>query len=292
MLVLAALLAADIARADVSIVDDEGRRITLTRPATRVIALYAALSDVVYSLGKEDALVARTQSQTEPPSLAAKPCIGTHMRPSVEMTAALKPDLVLQMGSRAKTDEVVTAIERVGIPVALFDAEDFESLYSVIERVGVLLGAAPQAAALIRDMQDRLQRVTRRVQGLPRPSVFYEIRYPNLLAAGRKSMVAEIIRLSGGENCVASQRKMARVNEEELLRLNPDIYILQQGPMNPDPLPVKDRPHFKTLAAVKNGRVYEVQEKLFSRPGPNSVRAVEELAGLLHPRADDREVRP
>jgi iron complex transport system substrate-binding protein len=285
-------MAADIARADVSVVDDEGRQITLARPATRVIALYAALSDIVCALGKQDALVARTQSQTEPPSLAAKPCIGTHMRPSVEMTVALKPELVLQMGSRAKTNEAVAAIERVGIPVALFHADNFDSLYSVIERVGVLLGATPQATALVRDMQARLNRVAQRVQSLPRPSVFYEIRYPNLLAAGQNSLVSEIIQLAGGVNCVRSQRKLVRVSEEELLRLAPQVYMLQRGPMNPDPVPVKDRPHFRQLAAVKNGRVYEVLEKLFSRPGPGSALAVEKLAGLLHPETKNKEARP
>jgi len=37
------------------------------------------------------------------------------------------------------------------------------------------------------------------------------------------------------------------------------------------------------LKAVRTGRVLEVDEKLYSRPGPRIVQAVEELAKFLHP---------
>jgi len=37
------------------------------------------------------------------------------------------------------------------------------------------------------------------------------------------------------------------------------------------------------LKAVREQRVLEVDEKLYSRPGPRIVQAVEELAEFLHP---------
>lgn len=272
--------------------DDAGRRIALEQPARRVIALYAALSDVVCALGKEDSLVARTRSETEPPAVAALPCIGTHMRPSVEMAVGLKPDVILQMGARARTSEAVAAIERLGVPVAMFQARDFGELFSVIRRVGALLGAGDRARELVGSMQSRLDRVARLVEGRRRPRVFFEVRYPNLLAAGRGSMVSAVIRRAGGVNCVDSHRKLARLNEEELLRLDPDVYVLQQGPMNPDPTPPSGRPHFRGLRAVQAGRVLQVEERLYSRPGPDSVQAVEELAGFLHPEIPSPEAKP
>lgn len=291
-LLLALLLGADPAPAGVSIVDDEGRRITLDAPATRVIALYAALSDMVAALGKTDALIARTRSETEPPAVAKLPCIGTHMRPSVEMTAGLKPDLVLQMGARARTSEAVAAIERLGVPVAMFQANDFDALFSVVERVATLLGARENARGLIRSMQDRLDQAARRVDGLPRPRVFFEVRYPNLLAAGRGSMVSEVIRRAGGTNCVPGDRKLVRLSEEELLRLDPDVYILQKGPMNSNPMPPAERPHYRTLQAVQSGRTLVVDERLYSRPSPRAVEAVEQLAEFLHPQTPNQETQP
>ena len=40
-------------------------------------------------------------------------------------------------------------------------------------------------------------------------------------------------------------------------------------------------PEYATLPCVRNGRAFVVDEAIFSRPGPGSVTAVEELARLL-----------
>ena len=114
-----------------------------------------------------------------------------------------------------------------------------------------------------------------------RPSVFFEVRYPNLLGAGADSMVDDVVRHAGGRNCLDGQKKFVRLGEEELLRLDPQVYLVQRGPMNPDPVAPADRPHFRALRAVKDGRVYIVDEGAYSRPGPRAVEAVERLARLL-----------
>ena len=48
------------------------------------------------SMGLADRLVGRTKADTQPPEILAKPSIGTHMRPNVEMILGLKPDLIIQ----------------------------------------------------------------------------------------------------------------------------------------------------------------------------------------------------
>ena len=66
-------------------------------------------------------------------------------------------------------------------------------------------------------------------------------------------------------------------------RNNPDIYLVQKGPMNRNQGDPKNRSNFQVLRAVRNGRVMFVDEYLFSRPGPRSVDAAEQLAAFLHP---------
>jgi len=82
---------------------------------------------------------------------------------------------------------------------------------------------------------------------------------------------------------VGSEQKLVRLSEEELLRLDPEVYLLQRGPMNPSPVSPTNRPHFQTLQAVQQERIMIVDQQLFSRPGPRSVDAVEALARFLHP---------
>lgn len=266
--------------APVTLTDDTGHVVELAAPARRIVALYGAFNDMLLDMGLAHRLVARTKADTRP-ELTALPAIGTHMRPNNELIAALRPDLVLQFEGRREAETQVEQLRALGVPVAVFRGTTFPDVFRIIGALGVLTGAEPRAEALIRSLQTRLEAVAARRAHAARPRVFFEIRSPNLLAAGSGSMAAAIIAAAGGDNAVSLPDRVARLNEEELIRLNPDVYLIQKGPMNPAPLPLAQRPHYRTLQAVRNNRVMEVDESLFSRPAPGAVRAVEQLADFL-----------
>jgi len=235
-------------------------------------------------MGLTDRLVGRTKADTQPPEILAKPSIGTHMRPNVEMILGLKPDLIIQNAGRQENMPGLDQLRRQGAPVAVFHPTSFEDIFAVIQRLGVLTGCPDRAAALIEEMQGKLLAVAARLQNVTeRPKVFYEVRYPNLLGAGAGSIVNEVIVRAGGVNVVTVPKKIARMNLEAVIAGDPDAYIVQQGPMNPNPSPPAARPHFGILRAVKTGRVLVVEERLFSRPSPGAADAVVQLAAFLHP---------
>lgn len=277
------------ALAAVSVTDDQGRQIRLDAPATRIIALYGAFNEILADLGREDLLIARTAADDLPPSIKAKPSIGTHLRPNAELILGLAPDLVIQLGGRGEAMEPVRFLEKRGLNVAVFDLENFEQLFSVMDRLGTLTASTEQAAERIAFMRSELARIEA-ANTAPRPRIFFEARYPTLLAAGQGSMASEILFRAGGENCVAAPDKLVRLGEEELLRLAPDIYLVQEGPMNPRPVPMAERHLFRTLACVGSGQVHTVDQKIFSRPGPRSLEAVRQLATIIS--NWKKEVRP
>ncbi len=264
--------------------DDRGKVVALERPATRLAPLYGGITDMLVALGLEERIVARTAAD-DAPRLREIPAVGTHMRPNVEMLVGMDPDLVLQMGGRKDASRPLEAVERHGIATAFFLVRDFEDMFSVLRRVGALTGASDTAEDLIARMRGRLDAVAGVVAGAPRPRVFFEVRYPNLLCAGQGSIVDAVIRAAGGRNAIENKDKLVRLNEEALLALNPEVCLSQRGPMNQDPAPFAERPHFRTLDCVRTGRALVVDERLYSRPGPASVEAVERLARLLHPQA-------
>lgn len=266
------------------VTDDIGHKINLEQPARRIIALYGGYNEVIAALGIEDRLIARTKADRIPESIMVKPVIGTHMRPNIEMTLALKPDLIIQNAGRRESMAPVDQLKKHGLNVAVFSPETFEELFSVIQRIGVLSGAEPQAESLVNDMKARLKTIQEKSSALEyKPKVFFEARYPNLLGAGQESIVNDIIKYAGAENCVRTKKKFARVNEESLITWNPDFYLIQVGPMNRNPVNLRQRPHYKDLKAVSENTFREVDEQIFSRPGPRSVDAVEELSRIMHP---------
>lgn len=249
----------------------------------RVVTLYAGLSDILDSIGAHACLVARTDGDTRGPR-ALLPAVGTHMRPNPELVLAARPDLVLQLATgRAHALESVQRLRKFGIPVAVFTIRSFAELFEAVRRIGILTGYPAAAKTAIARMQARLTAIKTydSTTSNPRPTVFFEVRYPNLLTAGTDSMVNEIIEAAGARNAVTLPGMVSRISEEALLRLDPDIYLIQQGPMNKNPRPPRLRPLFKNMRAVQQNRVFMVDERVFSRPGPDNITAVEELAHLL-----------
>jgi iron complex transport system substrate-binding protein len=268
----------------VVVTDDWGQTITLPAPARRIIPLYGAFAEMLFAMGAGTEVVARTDADEYPDEITRLPAVGTHMRPNLEMIVALKPNLVVQSATRRAAMPEIQRVIEAGIPVAVFSPNSFAELFHTVERLGVLTGHQTGARALVEGMKQRLEAVAARVAEVPaRPRVFFEVRAEPLTAAGRASMVEQILEAVKAENVVTSDKAVVQTNLETLLLDNPDYYVVQRGPMNRNPVLPRDRQHFQRLRAVQQGHVILVDEYLFSRAGPRCVDAVEQLAAALYP---------
>jgi iron complex transport system substrate-binding protein len=273
-----------VGAAEVRVTDDLGQVIALKEPAQRIISLYGAYSEILFAIGAGDKLVARTRADRFPPSILDKPSVGTHLRPNMELVLGLQPDLIIHAVGRKHGHEVIRQIQQKGFTVAVFQPRNFTELFSVIDRLGILTGEEANAQGLVNGQSSRLRQIDLRLaKSKDRPKVFFEVRYPNLLGAGQGSIINDVILKAGGLNCLPNEKKLVRINIETLIDYDPDVYVVQKGPMNRNPGSPESRPNFQVLKAVQQGRVFFVDEYVFSRPGPRSVEAVEKLAAYLHP---------
>ena len=303
MVSLAAVLLFSTTAAALQIEDDQGKIIRLEQPAGRVISLYGAFAEMLYAIGAGDRLIARTEADHFPDAIRELPSIGTHMRPNVEMIIGIKPDLIIQSVSRQEAMAEMDSLARAGIPVAVFAPRNFSDIFSVMLRLGILTGSEATAELRVAGLKERLRTVRERlgVDGRgqtgcemerQRPTecaakkplrVFFEVRAEPLTAAGQGSVTQDILSSAGAQNVVESERALLLYGFESLLFADPDVYIVQTGPMNKNPADPQKRPHFDQLRAVREGRVLFVDEFLYSRPGPRCVDAVEQLAAKLYP---------
>lgn len=280
--VLAALLVGGAARA-ACVTDDTGTRVCLDGPPRRAVSLYGAFTELVDGLGGAGAFVARTKNDDTVPRVAALPSVGTGLRPNVELVLALSPDLVVSRGGKAAA-EALEALRARGVKVAAFDPDSLADLYATIERLGTLWGREAEAKRLADDLRRRVAAVGERTRSVKkRLKVVYETRSEPLAVAGNGGLVDDVLRAAGAENAVTSPKKLLSFDPEALLRLDPDVYVVQVGPMNPNPSRPADRPAWRSLRAVKAGRVFTAEEELFARPGPRVAEAAERLSRFLYP---------
>ncbi len=268
----------------VQVTDDLGQQISLPQPASRIIPLYGAFSEILYDIGAGDRIIARTQADTVVPGIKDLPSVGTHMRPNVEMIIGLRPDLVVMTASRkAETPEISRVLDS-GIPVAVFSPKSFGDIFSTVERLGVLSGKQDKASKFVASLRQRLEAIREQLAGITkRRTVFFEVRAEPLTGAGQGSIVQDIIEASGGENIIKNEKPIVRYSLEELLAREPDFYVIQEGPMNKNPPDPTKRAHFDRLRCIRDGKFMFVDELIFSRPGPRCVEAVERLAPALYP---------
>ena len=116
------------------------------------------------------------------------------------------------------------------------------------------------------------------------PSVFYYVGDP-LWTSGGNSFTNELIERAGGKNLFGDlKQKYLSINEEELVKRNPDVIVLVR-PANPEAKRAEllTKPTWRTLNAIKNNRIVFLDEDSASRPGPRILDAIRELELALHP---------
>ncbi|MGO8735234.1 MAG: ABC transporter substrate-binding protein [Terriglobia bacterium] len=266
-----------------NVIDQTGRTVNVPDNPHRLVSLAPNITEIVYALGLGDELVGDTDYCDFPPQAKNKPHIGTMLNPSLERIVALKPDLALGT-PEANRRETAAQLERLGIPVFGVTASTLAGTLASIEDLGKILGRASEARSLVVEMQSRIDRVEKRIEGQPKPKVLFVVWYRPLITVGPTTFIADVIRAAGGipigENL---KGEWPRLTLEELLPQNPGVILLPKTEsFSPSTEEFQSLPGWKDLPAVKERRMFFVSETVM-RPGPRLVDALEELAGVLHP---------
>jgi iron complex transport system substrate-binding protein len=263
--------------------DQTGRTVNIPDKPQRLISLAPNITEIVYALGLGDELVGDTDNCDFPPQAKDKPHVGTMLNPSLERIVALKPDLALGT-PEANRRETADQLERLGIPVYGVTASTLAGTLTSIEDLGQILGRAAEAGNLVAQMQARIDRIEKRIEGRPKPKVLFVVWYRPLITVGPKTFIADVIQAAGGipigENL---KGEWPRLSLEELLPENPSVIILPKtDSFSPSLEEFQSLPGWKDLRAVKERRMFFVSESIM-RPGPRLVEALEEFAAVLHP---------
>ena len=258
--------------AGITVTDMMGREITLSEPATRVVALSAADCEVLYAVGAGDLLVGRGEFCDYPAEVLDAPAVQSGMETNIEQIIALAPQVLL-MSAMAQTEDQVKQLEAAGIKVVVSDAKDNAGVYTAITMIGALTGHDTEAAAVVESMQGTLDTLTARASELEGKSVYFEVsplQY-GLWTAGKGTFMDEIATALGLKNVFADASGWAEISEEQVIKANPDIIVTIAMYFGEGQTPVDEilsRAGWQDITAVKNGDILNLQNNELSRPGP------------------------
>lgn len=272
--------AAPTASFPVTVTDDAGRSVTIDAKPERIVSLAPANTEILYSLGILERIVGVTTFDDYPPEVTAIEKVGDFVTPNLEAITAAEPDLILATtGIQA---DVIAQLEQTGATVVAIDPQSLEALYTSITTIGTVTGEPAAAATVIADMRSELELIQDAIDAAP-VRCFIEIAQEPLFTAGAGTLINDVIDQAGGENVVAEEGYVA-YSLEQLLTDDPEVYLATKGSMS-DPTQINARAGYSALAAVKNGRVYVLDDNLVSRPGPRLIQGIRQVAEALHPDA-------
>lgn len=237
--------------------------------ALRIVSLVPSITELVFALGRGDALVGRTRFCTEPSGpVDAVSIIGGTKNPRIDRIIALAPDTVLANKEENRREDI-EALRAAGIAVLLTDPNSVPEAMSMISEVGALLGAEPAAAALVSEIGEALDAPA------PTPPVrfFAAVWWNPMMGLGSASYGHDLLERSGGSNVLSGQPRYPEVSLEELAELRPELILL---PDEPFPFAASHLPTFKAVALTR-----VIDGKLLWWYGPRIPEALRALRAIF-----------
>jgi len=263
--------------------DDVGRRVSLAKPARRVVSLAPSATEILFAVGLGTEVVGVTTLCDYPSAAKAKPKIGSAI-PNLEAIIGLKPDLVLAVKSEIIRPDILAKLSQLNIPLFILAAKTVEEILGHIGTVGSLVGREREARSVAWTLAERVNVIRRRMASIKPVRVFYVINTDPLISIGSGSFIHQMLELAGGENIVGRTAiPYPKVSLEEVLRRDPEVLLFPVGTSEGIPEHEQQRwRRWTTLSAVAQNRLRQVKAELVNRPGPRVVDGIEAIAHAIH----------
>lgn len=231
----------------------------------------------------------------------------------IELAISLEPDVVvLNLSSRAAAESsgLAARLARAGVPLAYVDFRTrmFENTRRSIEIMGEVLGEPVRAQSFLRFRQRQIDRVMAPLRDLGhRPSVMVERAaglYDDCCLSYGDGNFGELVTAAGGDNLGSHwlHGTFGTLHPEQVIAADPEVILVtgadwrlysptgdwvNLGP-GADPSEgharlrrLMQRPAYRTLAAVRRGRVHAIWHPFYDNP--YYFIALQKVAKWLHP---------
>ena len=284
---------------DHAIRDAAGRTVCTKEPFSRIISLYSAHTENLFSLGLSDEIIGVSRIDAELEPAAGKKTFSA--RNSPERFLAEKPDLVIV---RPMLDygypRLMKQLERFGIQVVSLQPGDIDEMMTYWHILGRLAGREDDAQNMVARFQKGVAEA-RSVKAdiTQKKTVYFEAIHNRFKTFSPGSMPLFALACAGGKNAAQDARpsrgtNIADFGKEQILARGReiDVYLAQEGHMNrPSVAGIKNTPGFSVIRAVREGEVYLVDEAIVSRPTLRLLEGISTIGGILYPNHFTEETR-
>lgn len=251
-----------------------------------IVALSPSAAEILFTIGAGDQVSAVSEFTDYPAEAKAKPVVGGFdgKTLSIETIMSFKPDLVYL--TEGMHNFLIATLESNGIAYYVSKGDSIASVEKEILEVGKITGHEKEAAKVVDGMEKKLKKAAAAHKGDVAKKggavkVYWEVWNAPYMSAGAASFINDVIKAAGGENIFADlPDAYPMVSEETIIARKPAV-ILIPASTGMAASAVGLRNGWADIPAVKDSRVFVVDDNVYTRPGPRVADVVIELSDLL-----------
>ena len=265
----------------VSFTDQMGMKTFIDEPE-RIASFSPEITEIIYSLGSGNKMIAINDSSDYPFETDALPKLG-FMSINAESIIQYEPNLIVLT---AGFEDIARKLDDLGYQVVFLDApKNIDGLYENINILGRILKQESASEKLVARLQSKVQEAVLQVsqlENIDKKSVFLEID-PTLYTISDDSLIGHLLGLANVINIAGSVNgSYPQLTLEFIIDSNPDMILLADTDSGGSVKNTLARNGWANINAVKNKQVFAIEADWISRAGPRFILGLQQIISLVY----------
>lgn len=250
-----------------------------TETAEKYIVTSPEIAEIICLLESGDKIIGVTAECDYPAYLQKRQIVGNFGKVNIEKIIELNPSIVFTAG----LEQEILALElsKLNIKTNKIHVNSIENLYYSILEIGKRINKKKRASFIIDSLKIEMQNIPR---FRDKTRVYLEIYSDPIMSVSDSSFVGKIVEFAGANNIFASlPRDYSRIDPENVILANPQIIILTYPGVSKQN--IKDRKGWEVISAIKNDRIYSIDEinpDLILRATPRFIAGIKMLQRIFY----------
>jgi iron complex transport system substrate-binding protein len=254
---------------------------------SRVVSIGGSLTEIIYELGLESALVARDQTAYFPEAAQKLPDVGYMRALAPEGVLSVSPTALLVLEG-AGPKEALDVLHSVGVEYQTVpESYSAEGVLEKVKDVGIMFGAEDKASTLASKIEGEFADLAESTGKITEPKKVLFIlsnEGGQIQASGTGTAADGIIALAGAKNAVTEYPGYKALSEEAITIAAPDAIVMMDrtGAQAASDDELLAHPAIALTPAGKSKAIYRLDGAYLLGFGPRTAAAATELSQLIY----------
>lgn len=260
----------------ISVLDDTGQVIHLTKPAKRIISLAPHATELLFTAGAGDKVIGVVNYSDFPEAAKKIPRVGSYKKLDIERIVSMQPDLIVawQTGNRPVE---MKRLQETGLTVFFTEPQRLPDIASLISRLGKLTGTGERAEQAAKTFMQQYHLLKNKYNNKEKLRAFYQVWDKPLMTINGEHLVSDVMRLCGLKNVFSGIKHLVpRIDKEAVLKADPQV-IIAGGISKVKPQWAQQWQRWPELSASKLNALVDINPDHIQRHSTRILMGVKEL---------------